>query len=203
LTGIKAYIADDPSVGVVGGIDRATAGNEYWRNLAWTAAFQAKITGTPALAAWGGDKITSNVADGGALLKTVNEAYRKLTRYGGKPNKFLAGSDFIAAAEKEYRANGFYSMTGFSSGGATEVGGLKLAGGATLEYCPVFDTLSRSKFGYWIDTRRCFLMTMEDEWRKDHSPARPANQFVLYRSITSTGQLVITQPNSCAVFELA
>ena len=45
-------------------------------------------------------------------------------------------------------------------------------------------------------------MAMEDEWRKDHTPARPANQFVLYRSITCTGQMVATQLNCQGVYEI-
>lgn len=203
LTGIKAYVSDDPSVGTVGGIDRAVVGNEYWRNRARTTAFGVKVGATPALGAWGGDKITSDVADGGTLLTTLQNEYRQLTRYGGRPTVFQCGSDFMAALEKEYRANGQYSVTGFASGGDVSVGTLRLPGGAVPEYNPTFDVLGRSKFGYWIDKRRLFLMAMEDEWRKDHTPARPANQFVLYRSITSTGQLVITQPNTCGVYEIA
>jgi hypothetical protein len=205
MAGLKAYVSDDPSVGVVGGIDRAVAShaNGYWRNRAFTAAFQTKITGDATLAPWGGNKITSNVADGGALITALNNDYRQLSRYGGRPNVFLCGSDFMGALEKEYRANGQYSTTGFSSGGDTSVGALRLNGGATPEYCPTFDSMGRSKFGYWLDKRRIFLMKMEDEWRKSHSPARPPAQFLLYRSITSTGQLVITQPNSCGVYELA
>jgi hypothetical protein len=32
LTGLKALVADDPTSGTVGGINRATQGNEFWRN---------------------------------------------------------------------------------------------------------------------------------------------------------------------------
>lgn len=32
LTGLKALVADDPTTGTVGGINRATTGNEFWRN---------------------------------------------------------------------------------------------------------------------------------------------------------------------------
>jgi hypothetical protein len=32
LTGLKALVADDPTSGTVGGINRATSGNEFWRN---------------------------------------------------------------------------------------------------------------------------------------------------------------------------
>ena len=32
ITGLQAQVADNPLVGIVGGINRATAGNEFWRN---------------------------------------------------------------------------------------------------------------------------------------------------------------------------
>lgn len=34
LTGLKALVADDPTSGTVGGINRANTGNEFWRNHA-------------------------------------------------------------------------------------------------------------------------------------------------------------------------
>jgi hypothetical protein len=201
LAGIQSIITVDPSVGVVGGIDRAT--NPWWRNRARTTAFGVKVTGTPALAAWGGDKVTAAATNGGALITLLQGDYRQMVRYGGKPNKFLAGSDFIAAIEMEFRANGYYTNSGFASGADVSVGAMKVPGGATVEYDPTLDSLGKSKFAYWFDSRRLFLETMEDEWRKEHTPSRPANQFVLYRSITSTGQLVSTQNNCHEVIEIA
>lgn len=38
LTGLKALVADAPTSGTVGGINRATSGNEFWRNYAHTAS---------------------------------------------------------------------------------------------------------------------------------------------------------------------
>jgi hypothetical protein len=203
LAGIQSIITVDPSVGSVGGIDRAVAGNQYWRNRARTTAFGAKVTGTPALAVHGGDKITVNPANGGSLIKVLNDDYRQLTRFGGKPNKFFAGSDFIAGLESEFRGNGYYTNSGFSDGADVSTGKMTVPGGAKVEYDPTLASLGKSKFAYWFDSRRLFIQAMEDEWRKEHTPARPANQFVLYRSITSTGQLVATQANCHEVLEIA
>ena len=102
LAGIQSLVTIDPSVGSVGGLDRSLAANAFWRNRARTTAFGAKVSGTPALAAHGGGPITSAVTDGGALITVLQSEYRQLTRYGGRPTKFIAGSDFIAALEKEY-----------------------------------------------------------------------------------------------------
>ena len=38
IGGLKLLIADAPETGVVGGIDRSTAGNEFWRNKSTTVA---------------------------------------------------------------------------------------------------------------------------------------------------------------------
>lgn len=202
LAGIRSIIVADPSIGTCGGINRATAGNEYWRNRARTAAFGTKVTATPALAVHGGGAITSNTADGGALLQALQKEYLQLIRYGGKPDTCFAGSDIIDAMMKERRANGYYSMTGFSSDQDVSSGDIILPGGTKVVYDPSLDDASLSKRLYWFDSKAIMLMAMENEWRRDHTPARPANQFVLYRSITSTGQMVATQMNSSLVLDI-
>ena len=58
----------------------------------------------------------------------------------------LAGSDFIDEVTKERRANGFYSMTGFSGTQDMSVGDMTLPrGGAKLQYDPTLDDLGFSK----------------------------------------------------------
>ena len=201
LAGMQYLISSDPSTGTVAGLDQSLAANTWWRNRARTTAFGIKVGGTPALAAWGGDSITSNPANGGALLTMLQTEYRQLIRYGGKPTMALCGSDFISAMEVEVRANGNYSQTGFSNSRDVSVGGINYQG-TEFQYDPTLDDLGLSKRCYWFDPKKIFLMTMTDEWRKDHTPARPATQFVLYKSITSTGQMVATQRNSSLVMEI-
>jgi hypothetical protein len=103
--------------------------------------------------------------------------------------------------ETEVRANGNYSMTGFSSSRDVSVGGLSFSG-TDFKYDPTLDDLGFNKRCYWFDPKKIFLVQMQDEWRKDHTPARPASQFVLYKSVTSTGQMVATQRNSSLVIEI-
>ena len=203
IAGLQSIVVADPSVGTCGGINRATAGNEFWRNRARTAAFGTKVTATPSLSAFGGGVVTSNVADGGALLQALQKEYLQLIRFGGKPDVCFAGSDLIDALTKERRANGYYSMSGFSGSQDVSVGDIILPGGTKVQYDPTLDDLGFAKRMYWFDSKAIFLMAMENEWRKDHTPARPANQFVLYRSITSTGQVIGTQMNSSLVLDIA
>lgn len=199
MAGLKYLIADDPSVGVVAGLDRATV--SWWRNRARTVAFGAKVTGTPALAAHGGNAVTSNVADGGALLQVLQYERRQLVRYGGKPDLFVAGSAFIDAMEKEIRANGIYAQTGFTKNQDGSMGDMYFAGSPVV-YDPSLDDLALSKRGYWIDTSKIGIQAMEDEWMHQHTPARPANQFIMYRSLTTTCQLVMKQANSSLVIDI-
>lgn len=201
LHGLRHFIVADPSTGTVGGKNRATAGNEYLRNRARTAAFKAKVDVTPALAAWGGDAITSSPTNGGALIQVLQTEMRQLRRYGAKPTKFLAGSDFIGAMEVEMRANGYYSQNGFRGRQDGAMGGLSFDG-IEIVYDPTLDDLGLSKRAYLYDPRHIFLMKMTGEWKRTHNPARPHDKFVLYRSITSTGQMVATQLNGALVIDI-
>jgi hypothetical protein len=200
LAGMAALVTDAPGSGTVAGIDRAL--KPWWRNRAYTSAMQTAIGVTPALAGWGGAPITAAAANGGALITVLQKEYRQLTRYGGKPNTGLCGSDWLAAIEMELRANGNYSMQGFSQGKDVAVGSISYMG-TTFEYDPTLDTLGKSKRCYWWDNRDIYLVKMQDEWRHQHSPARPPDKYVLYRGITSTGQLCARRLNSAVVIDIA
>lgn len=187
LSGLQSIILDDPSAGTTGGIDRAQ--NAWWRNRARTAAYAA-----------GGGPLKFNVADGGSMLQALSWEYRQLIRYGGKPNFAVCGSDFLDAMEKERRANAIYSTDGVTGSQDVSIGSTKYLG-TTFAYDPTLDDMGMSKRCYWIDTSKIFLMAMDGEWRKQHSPARPADKFIVYKSITSTGQLVASQLNSSIVMD--
>jgi len=199
LAGIGALVRPNPAAGTVGGLD--SVANKWWRNRARTAAYATAVTATPALAGHGGDAVTSNVADGGALAQVLQFEYRQMTRYGGKPTHAFCGSAFLDALEKELRANGVYSQTGFASGQDMSIGKLNFMG-CEFQYDPSLDDLNLSKRCYWLDMKNIKLMKMEGEWLHNHTPSRPADQFLLYRSITSTGALVAQQLNSSLVIDI-
>jgi len=199
LAGMAALITDDPSTGIVAGINRAQ--KPWWRNRAYTSAMGTAVTGTPALSAWGGGPITSSAANGGALITLLQKEYRQLTRYGAKPNTGFCGSDWLAALEAELRANGNYSMQGFSGAKDVSVGQISYAG-TDFEYDPTLDQLGKSKRCYWYDSRDIYLVAMQDEWRHQHSPDRAPDKYVIYRSITSTGQLCARRLNGAVVMDI-
>jgi hypothetical protein len=200
ISGIAGLITEAPGTGIVAGIDRAT--KTWWRNRAWTTAMGTAVGTTPALAAWGGAPIASNAANGGALITKLQSEYRQLTKFGGKPNTGLCGSDWLAAIESELRANGNYSMQGFAGGKDISVGAISYMG-TDFEYDPTLDSLGYSKRCYWFDNRDIYLVAMQDEWRHQHSPARPPDKYVLYRGITSTGQLCARRLNAAVVMDIA
>lgn len=181
FAGIKSIVVDAPATGTVGGIDRAT--DTWWRNRAQLA-------------------IVSSPTNGGVLAQVLQNEHRQLRRYGGNPDLFLAGSDFIDALEIEMRANGYYSDSGFTGGGDMAVGGIRFKG-TNIQYDPWLDNNGASKYGYWLDSKNICLFKMEGEWRRNHDPARPVDQFVVNRSITSTGQVCASQCNSSGVYSIA
>jgi hypothetical protein len=191
LAGMQSIILAVPNTGTTGGLDRVA--NSWWRNRAATAAY-----GT----AGGTGAITSSPTNGGALWTYLQQEYRQLIRYGGRPTQFLAGSDFITALETEIRANGNYSMTGFTGTQDGKMGQVRF-GNTTVEYDPTLDDLGFAKRGYWWDPRHIYLMKEDGEWDHRFTPARPYNQFVMYKSMTHTGQMVAQQLNSAGVYEIA
>jgi hypothetical protein len=191
LAGIQSIIADVPNTGNLGGLSRAS--NIWWQNRAATTAF-----GT----AGGRGPVTSATANGGALLQFLQQENRQLIRYGGRPSKFLAGSSFISAMETEIRANGNYSLSGFTGPQDGSMGQLKFMN-CVIEYDPTLDDLGHTKRGYWFDPRHIYLMKQDGEWDHKFTPARPYNQFVMYKSMTHTGQMVAQQVNSALVVDIA
>lgn len=69
LTGLKALVADDPTTGTVGGINRATTGNEFWRNYA---------------------KVSSQALTTSTIYGAMNDAYLACSRGTDKPDLIVA-----------------------------------------------------------------------------------------------------------------
>jgi len=197
LHGLRSFILDIPTLGTVGGLSNVTY--PAWRNRAYTAAFAGDVSFD---AAHGGDRITSAAANGGALVQVLQNEWRQLRRYGGRPDMFVAGSDFIDAMEVEMRANGYYNDSGMTGRQDAAMGDLYFKG-VPVVYDPTLDDLSRSKFAYIWDSRDIYLMTLSGDWRRQRTPARPYNQFVFHQSLLCTGQMVARRRNSALVIEIA
>ena len=184
VPGMQSFILDDPTAAVVvAGIDQAA--NPWWRNRAVL-------------------NVNSSTPGDQNLINTLQVEFRQLRRFGGRPNRFLAGSDFCDALEKELRAKGDYTQTGWADKGRIDASMADLAfKRVPIEYDPTLDDLGRAKHAYVWDTRSIFPEVMEGEDMKKHSPSRPENKYVLYRALTWTGGLVCKKRNCNAVYSIA
>lgn len=197
LHGLRAFIRDVPTIGVVGGLSAAT--HTRWRNRARTAAFSGHGSFD---ANYGGGAVTSSTSDGGALVNVLQQEWRQLMRYGGQPNTILAGSDFIEAYEIEMRANGNYSMTGWTGKQDAAMGQTAFKG-VPMQYDPTLDSMGRDKYAYIFDDRHIYLKALEGDWKRMRDPARPYDQFVMHKSLTATGQLCAEQRDSALVIAIS
>lgn len=197
LAGISSIILDSPSVGSTGGISRVA--NTWWKNRAATAANAG---------AGGQGAITSSSTGGGALITFLEKEERQLNRFsnGSADRRLYAGSDFIAAYQAEIRANGTYTMQGYSQNGVVD-GKMSspMWGGNPLIYDPTLDDLGLSKRMYAIDMSKggVRLLYMDGNRLKKHRPARPYDRYVLYQGITMTGVLIAKRLNSSGVYDIA
>ena len=185
VPGILSMITDDPTTGTVGGIDRAT--NAKWRNRA--------AVGANAIAYVSGQQ---------KISEYLRKEIRQLTRFGGKPSLVLCGSGFLEKLDLEITSKGTYTQQGFAKG-MTDIGlaGITMQGVGEFVYDPTLDDLGYTNRAYFIDESKINLYVMDGEENKTHSPARPHDQYVLYRAMTWTGGLVGTQFNGSGVYEVA
>lgn len=99
LTGLGAMLPTDPTTGTVGGINRATAGNEFWRS-------QAIDSGATASAS--------------TILGFMNKMWAACVRGSDRPDLILAGGDawaaFVAALQTNQRfTDASQAVAGFPS----------------------------------------------------------------------------------------
>lgn len=190
--GITALITDNPATGVLAGIDRAQTPG--WRN-------RSLVNNLPS---GGADQRIVPSASLQTLTKTLRSEVRQLKRFGGNPNLVFCGSRFLDALENEIHEKGQYTDSGFMNAGATEIGmaDIRMRGVGQFVYDPTLDDLGFSRRAYFVDSRNINLMVMQGEDRKIHNPARPYDQYALYRAMTWTGALTAKQLNGSAVYEV-
>lgn len=194
VPGIQYLIAENPTVGVVGGIDRAT--QPLWRNRAYTTAHQTATTS----AADG--PITPSTADS-TLLRKLQKEVRLVRRYGNPNYLILAGSAFMDALEDEAYAKGTLTQNGFGDTIEAGIGKISIRGLGTVMYDPTLDDLSLSKRAYFIDKKAINMRVIDGEDMKRHNPARPHDKMVIYKSMTWAGGLAMTQANTNMVVDIA
>lgn len=197
LAGIQSLILDVPNGGVTGGIGRVA--NTWWRNRAATAAYGV---------AGGQGAITSNPANGGALIEFLEKEWLMLSKYrnGQTRYKLYCGSDFRAAYMKELRANGNYTLNGWQGQNNAD-GGMDDPKwkGLPMTWDPTLDDIGMSKRMYVIDTGKAGVRVLYLDGKRmtKHNPARPYDRYVMYNGITTTAVMIAKQLNTSGVYDIA
>jgi len=184
--GLRAIVRDNPTVGIVGGIDAAA--NVWWRNRARTAASGGVITTS-----------TANLTG----IRTMQFEMRQLRRFGGAPNFVFAGSGAIDKLESEVQARGSFTDAGWAKDIELSMGDLVIRGVGKIVYDPTLDDEGLTNRMYVLDCRHLMLKVMDGEDMKVHSPARPENKYVMYRAVTWTGTMMARQLNCHGVYDFA
>ncbi len=183
--GVLSILTDTPTTGIVGGLDSASVA--LWRHRALV----------------GSDHIAPSAANQ-TLSRTLRQEIRQLRRYGGRPSLLLCGSTFLKALDLEIEAKGSYTESGFARKETTDImmADFSMRGVGTFQYDPTLDDLDRADYCYFIDERHLFPRVMSGQDMKKHTPARPANQYVLNRSVTHTLGLICDMRNAHGVYKV-
>ncbi len=180
VPGLTALIVPDNTGKTTGGLARNTY--TWWRNRTQT------------------DIVAS--AENQTLTRALRTQVRQLRRFGGKPNKQLAGSRFLEQLEIEVQAKGIYTQSGFTKTTDVAMEGISMMGVGTFEYDPTLDDRGLSHVCLFLDSRRVKLRPMEGEDGKVLTPERPYQYMVFLKSMTWTGALQATQLNCHGYFSV-
>lgn len=154
---------------------------------------------------WWKHRIVAPVTPDGAgqvLIETIRRELIQLRRFGGRPNKALCGSEFLAGLRLELQAKSQYSVTGVAKGQDIGMGEVRVGDLGTFEYDPTMDDEGLSKKCYVMDGRRVRLRPMEGEDNKTLTPERPYDYMVFLKSMTWTGALESIQQNANGIFAI-
>ena len=184
IPGITSFILNDPTTAtVVAGIDQSA--NSWWRNRASLA-------------------MTATTASDLNVTNILQREVRQLRRYGGRPTKGLAGSDFLEWMEKELRSKGNFTQEGWAKTGKIDMGTADIVfKGIEFEYDPTLDDLSKAKYLYLLDPKTIIKRTVTGEDWQRHTPSRPEDKYVFYRAKTYMGGLTCNQRNANGVYSIA
>ena len=166
IGGLALLVADDPTSGTVGGINRATSGNEFWRNQSATAALSK-------------DNIT----------KEMSALYNKCTRGSDKPDLIVCDDALYSIYDST-----LMDMQRFSDPKLADAGfvSLKFKGadviydGGQGGYCP-------SNHMYFLNSNYLYLRTHKDRDMRVIGGERMAvNQDAFYKIIGWAGNLTMS-----------
>ncbi len=168
IGGLALLVADTPTTGTVGGINRATAGNEFWRNKS-TQMTEALST----------DNIHA----------AMDKMYMSLCRGTDKPDLIICNNDIYGIYEATLLPQQRYSDNKLADAGFTSIkfkGADLICDGGQNGHCP------NDKI-YFLNTDYLYLRPHKDRDMKVIGGERMAvNQDALYKIIGWAGNMTMS-----------
>lgn len=192
IAGLDHLVAIDPTTGTVGGINRATAANSWWRNQVQLGVTTTTTTGN--------------------ILTNMRTVRRNQTRNGGRPNYAMAGEDYIDGYVN-FLLN-TYGQINHKGGGMIKTEGgedMPTYHGLALNWIPSFsdvDTLD-SPVEQWVE--RLYMLQMnyiqlkpvQGQNRISRKPPRPYDRYEYYWGLTWRGGLCTSKSVAQSVMTVA
>jgi hypothetical protein len=185
IAGLDSLISLAPTSGTVGGIDRSTAANAYWRNNVATGLTTTTSTGT--------------------ILNNMEVGYRQCMRNGGRPDLIIAGSTYIDGY-RNFVLNTFGRMDFGPSNTKKVEGGTSVLTfqGTEVQWSPEFQELD-SRFApstlwekrcYFLNLSTLFLRPLQGHDMITRKPPRAYDRYEYYWGITWRGAMTCNRSNA-------
>lgn len=167
IGGLKLLVADAPETGTVGNINRATTGNEFWRNQVVS-----------------GDKLTS-----ANILAKMDELYLKCCRGTDKPDLIVADNNTYSVYEQALQPHQRFTDAKLAEAGFTTLkfkGADVIFDGGQGGACP-------ADHMYFLNTDYIYLRPHKDRNMKVIGGDRLAiNQDAIYKIIGWAGNMTMS-----------
>lgn len=168
IGGLALLVADSPSTGVVGGIDRSTVGNEFWRNKSTQMTEALNV-----------DNIHS----------AMDKMYMSLCRGTDKPDLIVCGNELYGLYESTLLPQQRYSDNKMAEAGFTSIkfkGADLICDGGQGGHCPD-DKI------YFLNTDYIYLRNHKERNMKVIGGERMSvNQDALYKIIGWAGNMTMS-----------
>lgn len=168
IGGLKLLVADAPSTGTVGGINRATAGNEFWRNKSTTASEALTID---------------------TIRPAMDKMYMSLNRGTDKPDMIITGNDLYSLFEQSLTAQQRFTDSKLAESGFEALrfkGADVVCDGGQGGCCPE-DRM------YFLNSNYLYLRSHQDRNMKVIGGERMAvNQDAIYKIIGWAGNMTMS-----------
>ena len=168
IGGLKLLVADAPTTGVVGGINRATPGNEFWRNQSVTS--EAALTAQ-------------------TIRPHMDKMYMSLTRGTDKPDLIVCGNDMYSLFEESLTVQQRFSNPKMADAGFTTLrykGADVVCDGGQGSNCP-------EDHMYFLNTNYIYLRPHKERNMKVIGGERASvNQDAIYKIVGWAGNMTMS-----------